>query len=318
MVDLNDVVLFVQVVHAGSFAEAARRLGLPPNRASRSVQALERALGLRLMQRSTRKLALTDAGQNFYRRCVDHVEALTQAAADVAEGSEVPRGKIRVAAMAEFLHWFSVGFLSEFLAEHPEVDLEFVLSDARTDLLGESIDVAFRAGKTIEPNLIARQIGWIHAVLVASPAYLEARGTPKSPSELSAHDCVTWPTGTVGYSVWRLDGLEGEIEISVKGRFHANSAQAQVDAALANLGVALVPTTMVAAHIESGQLLRVLPAYGLCVGVYLVYLSRRQLPRAVSAFTEFATKKMIDQRLAEPVSALGQLGKGARSSFSGS
>lgn len=309
MVDLNNVALFVQVVRAGSFAEAARRLGVPANSASRRVQELERDLGVRLMQRSTRRLTLTDAGQTFFTKCVDQIETLTQSALDLAEGSEAPRGKVRVAAAADFLNWFSVAFVGEFLATYPKVQLEFVLSDMRADLLGEGIDIAIRAGKEIEPHLVARQMGWIHWTLVASPAYIDARGVPDSPAALSTHDCITWPTGPSGYITWQLEGPDGEVEISVTGRFHANNAQAHLNAALAGLGIALVPTAMAIAQIESGRLQKVLPEFGLRVGVYVVYLSRRQLPRSVSTFIEFAMKKMLDEGMLSPLLAAGQDGE---------
>ncbi|MCX4163003.1 MULTISPECIES: LysR family transcriptional regulator [Paraburkholderia] len=306
MVDLNDIALFVQVVRAGSFAEAARRVGIPANTASRRVQELERDLGIRLLQRSTRRLTLTDAGQTFFTQCVDQIEALTQSALDLAEGSEVPRGKVRVAAVADFLNWFPVAFVAEFLATYPKVQLEFVLSDMRADLLGEGIDIAFRAGKEIEPHVVARQIGWGHYTLVASPAYIDARGIPDSPAALSKHDCITWPTGPSGFVTWQLEGPEGEVEISVTGRFHANNAQAHINAALAGLGIALVPTAMAIAQIDSGRLQRVLPEFDLRVGFYAVYLSRRQLPRAVSTFIDFVIKKMLDQGMIPPLPVAGQ------------
>ena len=190
MLDLNDVALFVQVVRAGSFAAAARRLGMPANTASRRIQQLEQQLGLRLMQRSTRKLTLTDAGATFYARCADQVEALAEAAQELGEGSQVPSGKVRVAAPADFFNVFRMELIAEFLAAHPKVRLEFVLSDARADLIEEGIDVAIRSGKVLEPTLVARRIGTGRATLVASPAYLAARGTPESVEALADHDCV--------------------------------------------------------------------------------------------------------------------------------
>src|SRR5213593_2642956 len=193
MLDLNDVALFVQVVRAGSFAAAARRLGMPANSASRRIQQLEQQLGLRLMKRSTRKLTLTDAGATFYARCADQVEALAEAAQELSEGSEVPSGRVRVAAPADFFNVFRMELIAEFLAAHPKVRLEFVLSDARADLIEEGIDIAIRSGEVREPTLVARRIGSGRVTLVASPAYLAARGMPGSVQELASHDCVTLP-----------------------------------------------------------------------------------------------------------------------------
>jgi LysR family transcriptional regulator AphB len=300
MLDLNDVALFVQVVRAGSFAETARRLGMPSNTVSRRVHELERHLGVRLMQRSTRRLTLTDAGNTFYEQCAGQVQALTHSAQEMVDGSQLPSGKIRLAAPADFFNWFPMGWIAEFLAAHPRVRMEFVLSDARADLIGEGIDIAFRGGKLLESNLIARQIGTSRTTLVASPAYLAARGTPTLPESLSEHDCITLPK-TSGRASWQLDGPDGALEIEVTGRLSANTAQALVEAALAGLGIALLPIIMTAPYIEAGQLKEVLPGYGIDgVGVYFVYLSRRQLPRAVSAFIDFTTARMLDRGLVDP------------------
>ncbi len=283
MLDLNDVALFVQVVRAGSFAAAARRLGIPANTASRRIQQLEQQVGLRLMQRSTRKLTLTDAGATFYARCADQVEALAEAAQELSEGTQEPTG-------------------SEFLADHPKVRLEFVLSDARADLIEEGIDVAIRSGKGLEPTLIARRIGTGRATLVASPAYLAAHGMPESVEALASHDCVTLPQPS-GHVVWRLDGPGGEIEVQVAGRFSANTAHALLKAALAGLGIALLPAPVTAPHVRAGELIEILPEHGVNGrDAYLVYLSRRQLPRAVSAFIEFMVAKMVGEGLVRPAS----------------
>jgi len=300
MLDLNDVALFVQVIRAGSFAAAARRLGMPANTASRRIQQLEQQLGLRLMQRSTRKLTLTDAGATFYARCADQVEALAEAAQELVEGSQVPSGKVRVAAPADFFNVFRMDLIAEFLAAHPKVRLEFVLSDARADLIEEGIDVAIRGGKVLEPTLVARRIGTGRATLVASPAYLAARGRPESVEALANHDCVTVPQPS-GRTVWRLDGPDGAVETQISGRFAASAAQALLKAVLAGLGIALLPTVMTTSHLRAGELIEVLPDHGVDGReTYLVYLSRRQLPRAVSAFIEFMVAKMVGEGLVQP------------------
>ena len=308
MVDLNDVALFVQVVRAGSFAEAARRAGMPSNTASRRIQQLEEQLGVRLLHRSTRRLTLTDAGEGLYARCADEVEALSAAAVELSEGSQMPSGKVRVAAAADFFNWFQMAWVTEFLETYPKVRLEFVLSDARADLVAEGIDVALRAGKVSEPSLVARRIGSNRAFMVASPSYLAARGSPRSVDDLTSHDCLAAPPAA-GRTVWRLDGPDGPVEVQVNGRFYANAALVLLKASLAGLGIVLLPEMMTAPHLRSGQLVEVLPDY--CVkglDIYLVYLSRRQLPRAVSAFIEFAKTKLVSAGLVataggpEPVS----------------
>ena len=298
MVDLNDVALFVQVVKAGSFAEAARRAGIPSNTASRRIQQLEEQLGLRLLHRSTRRLTLTDAGETLYARSAGQVEALSEVVLELGEGTQTPAGKVRVAAAADFFNWFEAQWVKDFLAAHPKVVLEFVLSDARADLIAEGIDVAIRAGEVTEPTLIARHIGRNRACMVASPTYLDERGTPQSLEELKEHDCIASRSAAPGRTVWHLDGPEGPVGAEIHGRFFANSALALLKASVAGTGIALLPDVMCAPYLQSGQLVPVLPDYGVDgFNVYLVYQSRRQMPRAVSVFIEFAMTKLVESGL---------------------
>jgi len=293
MWDLNDLALFVEVVQAGSFAAAGRRLGLPANTISRRLQEFERRVGLRLLQRSTRRMAPTSAGQALFAKCAQQVESLAQSARELTEGGHEPRGKVRVGAPADFFNWYSMDLVAEFLNLHPRVTLEFVLSDARADLLAEGIDVAFRTGKVLEGNLVARRIGSGSSSLVASPAYVEKRGLPVSLSELMTHECIGTRSGPAGRMLWHLDGPHGESQTEVTGRFNANSAQVQLDAALAGLGIAFLPALITTPHLETGRLLPVLPGHGRHgVGVYFVYLSRRDLPRAVKAFMDFTAAQI--------------------------
>ena len=298
MVDLNDIALFVNVVRAGSFAEAGRRLGMPPSTASRRIQGLEAALGARLMQRTTRRLVLTDAGRGFYAESADRIDALQQAASQAGNGGDEVAGRVRIAAPADFFTWFPAQELTRFVAAHPQVKLEFELDDARVDLLGEGIDVAMRSADR-DPSLIARRIGASHTVLVASPAYLARRGMPGAPVELASHDCISLPSRDGPRAKWQLLGPDGYgTAVEVDGPFKANTASAQLSGALAGLGIALLPVTLCTTHIGAGRLEVVLPGFGAgAFGVHFVYHSRRQLPRAVSAFLNFATASIHDLAL---------------------
>ena len=305
--DLNDIALFVQVVRANGFAEAGRRLDIPPSTASRRVQQLERALGTRLLHRSTRRLALTDSGKSLFVECAERVDALMQSAQQVIDSSTTPHGKVRVAVPADFFNWFPADRVARFIAAHAQVQLEFELSDERADMLGETIDVALRAGHTIEPALVARQLGWSRVGLVASPSYLAARGKPKVPAELVAHDCITQPARGGPPITWRLEGPRRGVEIPVTGRFQANTAHAQLSAAVAGLGIARLPMAISDPHVRAGSLKQVLPDHALeKIGIYVVYLSRRQIPRAVSVFVEFVASTLIEQRAIQPVTARAQ------------
>lgn len=296
MLDLNDIAMFVQVVRCGSFAEAARRLGLPANTLSRRVQQLENQLVTRLMQRSTRKLTLTSAGQAFYERCAGAVDGLAEAGQELATGSQEPSGLVRVAATADFFDFFPMEWVAEFLAAHPRVRLDFVLSDAHADLIAEQIDVAFRGGPMRDSGYVGRQLlGARSDGMVASPAYIAARGAPATLQDLREHDCVTSPHPS-GRTTWRLTGPGGmEEEVQVAGRFSGNTAQALRKATLAGLGIALLPPAMARLDVQAGRLLPVLPQYQRTGhGLSVLYPSRRQLPLAVSAFIALVMDKLSE------------------------
>jgi DNA-binding transcriptional LysR family regulator len=293
VLDLNEVRMFVQVVRARSFAEAARRLGVPPNTLSRRVRQLEAGLDTRLMQRSTRKLTLTAAGSAFFERCAPAVDGVLDAGKELAGVSQTAGGTVRIAAPADFLDFFKIEWVLEFLARYPKVRLDFVLNDARADLIGESIDVAFRGGSASDQDPIFRRLMPQSVMLVASPAYMRSRGNPKSLEELSRHDCLT-VSGQPGLVTWTLHGPNGREEVKVSGRFRANSARILIKGCLAGLGIALMPEVLVAAHIHSGRLVVVLPDYrreGVDLNVILP--TRQQIPTAVLAFVEFAAEKLM-------------------------
>ena len=292
MLDLNEVRMFVQVVRARSFAEAARRLGVPPNTLSRRVRQLEAGLDTRLMQRSTRKLTLTAAGSAFFERCAPAVDGVLDAGKELAGVSQTAGGTVRVAAPADFLDFFKIEWVTQFLALHPKVRLDFVLSDARADLIGEAIDVAFRGGFVSDQQPVYRRLMPQTVVLVASPAYIRSRGNPKTLEELTRHDCLT-VSGRPGPATWTLHGPGGREEVIVSGRFRANSARNLIKGCLAGLGIALMPEVLVATHLHAGRLGVVLPDYRREGGDLNVILpTSQQIPTAVSAFVEFAAGKL--------------------------
>lgn len=294
MLDLNDIAMFVQVVRHGSFAGAARQLGLPPNTLSRRIQQLEAQLGTRLMQRSTRKLTLTSAGQAFHERCAGAVDGLVEAGQALITGSQQPSGLVRVAATADFFDFFPMEWVADFLAAHPLVRVDFVLSDARADLIAEQIDIAFRGGALPDSGYVGRKLlGARTDGMVASPAYIAARGAPATLQDLADHDCVTSPHPS-GRTLWRLAGPGGaKEEVQVTGRFSGNTAQALRKAALAGLGIALLPPTMARLDLEAGRLVPVLPQYQRTgQGLSVLYPSRKHLPLAVSAFIGMVMEKL--------------------------
>lgn len=292
MLDLNQMVLFVQVVQAGSFAEAARRLGMPPTTLSRQVAQLEESLQARLLQRTTRKLTLTDAGRTLFDQSATLIATLQDAASALAGNDQTPKGHVRVAAPSGFFDYFQMDWVAAFLAEYPGVQLEFALSDSMADFIGEGIDVAFRgSGELPDSSLVARKLVSSYLALAASPAYLAARGTPQTVNELATHDCIC-PTHAGGHGTWRLNG-PGPVEVVVKGRLGANTGQAQRQAAEAGLGICLLPITALQDSLRSGRLVEVLPGVASApAGLFVVYPSRRHVPRAVTAFVEMAAQRL--------------------------
>lgn len=285
MVDFNDIALFVQVVRCGSFSEVGRRLGMPPNTVSRRIQGLEEQLGARLLQRTTRKLTLTDAGREFHDRCATSVDGLRQASQDLNASSKVPSGLVRVAAPADFLDFYTPQMVSVFLDQYPTVRFEFLLSDAMADLIADRIDVAFRGGASGGTGYIAYQMPIASMGLFASPAYLGRYGSPNNLKDLLDHRCLTMPSPS-GRAVWRLQGEDDtEEQVEVAGAFAATTTRALHLAAVAGLGIALLPRAIANAEVAAGKLVSVLPRYRrrdemMCV----VYPSHRQVTPAVSAF----------------------------------
>ncbi|MFM0742198.1 LysR family transcriptional regulator [Paraburkholderia xenovorans] len=290
MLDLNEIATFVEVVRVGSFAEAGRRLGIPPATIGRHITQLETRLGVRLLHRSTRKLGMTNAGRNFFERCETAVTNLTLAGQDAMVDTRTPSGLVKVAAPAGFFDAFPVDWIKDFLNAHPQVRLQFVLSDEAADLISEGIDVAFRAGQSLDPDSVSRKILRQRFILVASPSYIQERGAPIDTDDLLHHDCIPLTTRSSVPPVWRLDGCS---DIRISGRFSANTARAVLRAALAGLGITMLPEVVVAPDLQARRLLRVLPTLSREAGdVYVVLPSRRHIPSAVSAFVSYASGEL--------------------------
>ncbi|ACA95601.1 TPA: LysR family transcriptional regulator [Burkholderia cenocepacia] len=307
MLDLNDLALFVQVVRAGSFSEAARRLRMPANTLSRRIDQFEGHIGTRLLHRSTRKLAPSTEGLALFERYAPALDRIFEIERQHADGQE-PAGTVRVAAMAGLFEVIKLEWLAEFYARHPRISIDFLLDDTPSDLIAERIDLALRIGIETGGSFRVRRIAPGTMILAASPAYLERRGTPRTPRELADHDCLT-VSSRQGRSMWRLQGPRGTQEISIDSRFSVNDMRVVMQACLAGLGIALVPQVLAAAAIDEGKLARVLPAYqrsGAGLGLQLVYTSRPPLPPAVTAVAEFLLEK-LDQGMSRcPEPAAGR------------
>lgn len=295
MFNLNDVAIFAQIVDAGSFAEAARRTGAPTNTLSRRVKQLEESMGVRLLHRSTRKLTLTDAGEALYEQSASQVMSLIEVSRQFAHGSQEPTGRVRIAAPADFFEIFQMDFVADFLARYPKVKLDFVLSDQRADLIAEGIDLAFRSGTLPDSNLVARKVSTGRHILAASSQYLDAYGTPENIDALGEHACIR-KSHSSAQTHWHLVGPQGPVQVGVSGQFCANTAQSQLKATVAGLGICLLPEPILRTSLKSGRLVQVLPAYAhQNNGLFIVYPSRKQIPLAVSTFVEQAVAHLLEQ-----------------------
>lgn len=284
--DLNRITVFVRVVEAGSFTGAAAVLGLRKSSASRSVAALEADLGIRLLQRTTRKLSLTDAGRAFYDRARDALAGLDEARNAVSSLGAAPRGLVRITAPVDLAADLAA-VTTVFLRAHPDVRVETLLTARYVDLVKEGFDLAIRAGSLADSSLLARKLGESEFGLFASPAYLDAAGRPRRLADLARHECVLYRAGSAT-ARWRLSGPRGDEEVSVRGRVDTDELAFVRAMVLAGFGIALVPvSTMIRPLVASGVLERVLPRYALRGAVvHIVWPSRRFEPAAVALFRE--------------------------------
>lgn len=282
--DLNEIVVFAKVVEAGSFIGASRELDMPKSTVSRRVSELEERLGARLLQRTTRKLSLTDVGQAFYQHAARVVAEAEEAALVVGRMQEVPRGLLRITAPLNFGHLGPI--VASFLARYPDVQAELVCADRVVDLVQEGFDVAVRAGKLADSTLIARSLGVLRNYLVASPAFLGRSGAPKHPQDLERFECLVFGAG-VDRATWRLQRRGKTLAVTVRARLAVNDFDFLEAAARSGLGIAMLPVFRCAQHLRAGKLERVLPDWGSPdAPLHAVYPTARHLSPKVKAFLD--------------------------------
>jgi DNA-binding transcriptional LysR family regulator len=294
VLDLNDLAMFVQVVRAGSFSEAARRLRMPANTLSRRIDQLEGQLGGRLLHRSTRKLATSAEGQALFERYAPALDQILEIEQRLHADARMPSGSVRVAAMAGLFEFFRIEWLAEFHARYPNISVDFLLDDSATDLISERIDLAVRMGIETGSGFKVRRLAPGAMILAASPAYLERHPPPHTLRDLARHHCLTI-SHRQGRHSWRLQGPRGSQEVPVQSRFSVNDMRVLAQACGAGLGIALLPQLMVEPGIAAGKLVRVLPTYRRAstgLGLQLVFTSRPPVPPAVAVFAEFLADKL--------------------------
>jgi len=281
--DLNEIAIFVKVVDAGSFTGAAKSLGLPKSTVSRKITQLEERLGVRLLQRTTRTLSLTDTGSAYYNQCSRIIGDVEEANIAVTEMQSKPQGLLRITAPMLFGAEVLSDLIADFLQKNPEIQIDFVLTDQPLDLIQEGIDVAFRVGQLADSSLIARSLGSIKVITCASPAYIEKNGAPSHPNEVNDHTSVGWnPVNS-----WEYDTPE-KISIDLKPKVKVNDVLSMRKMALNGLGIARLPAFLCADDIKSGRLVPVMCDWSYkSTPIQALYPSNRHLSVKVRTFVDY-------------------------------
>ncbi len=282
---LNDMALFVEVVKAKGFRHAAEAVGIPNSTISRRISLLEKAIGLRLLHRTTRKIELTEAGQIYFERCKRIVDEAKLAHEQLGELLAQPSGVLRASLPVDFANIYLAPLIAEFARRYPGISFDFDLTPRLVDLVSEPFDVAIRMGNPANSNLYARHLANLACYLYASPRYLEQFGDPSHPSDLAQHECLGFRSAKA--SSWALRKADELVEVSVGGRFQLNSVGLIRRLATLDQGIALMPAEIVAEDVTQGRLRRVLSDWeGPATPVYAM-TETRLLPAKTQRFIEF-------------------------------
>ncbi|WP_296650379.1 LysR family transcriptional regulator [Paraburkholderia sp.] len=292
---LPDLATFAQVVESGNFSSAAHPLGTTPSTISRQVQRLERALGTRLFERSTRRIRLTESGMQVYRHCREMIDAASGAVDAASQLTAQPRGRVSISAPISLAKSLIHPKIPGFLRAYQEVDVQVVFDDREIDPIRDHVDLVVRPTPTPPQGLVARQLGTVRWLPCASPGYLRARGTPAVPNELAQHDCLCLGD-TPDDNRWTFRQGNHTQTIEVRGRYIANDVSARREAALEDWGVASLPEFAVADDLRAGRLVQVLPAWlfeprAYSGPVWLLYPPNRLMPPKVRALIDWLVEQ---------------------------
>jgi DNA-binding transcriptional LysR family regulator len=285
---LQAMEMFVRVAETGSFSKAALEFATTQPTVTKQVAATEARLKVRLLHRNTRGVSLTEAGALYYEKCKDLVRAAAEADAVVRGPQSQPQGLLRIGSSVAFGRRVIVPLALDFMREHPQMQVDLSFEDRYTDLVAQGIDVAIRLGRLADSALGARFLGMNPWLLVASPKYLRANGTPRRPADLAAHAALVY-TSVQGTDLWRVVSPQGEASsVSVNARLRSNNLSAVLAGARASLGVAALPWYVAADSLASGAVVEVLKGHGLPEQeIHAVYPSPRLVPQKVQAFIAF-------------------------------
>jgi len=287
---------FAAVVDGGSFVQAADALAMSKPAVSRHVAELEQRLGVRLLQRTTRKLSLTEEGRLFYGRCKTVLADVEVAEEEITAKSVAVKGLVRVNVPVSFGLWELAPLWPDFMTKFPEVELDITFADRMVDLVEEGYDLAVRIARLPNSSLVSRKLASTRLVLCASPGYLKKHGKPKHPSELANHTVLSYSLLATGDN-WNFNGPEGAVSVTVKPIMRTNSGDTCIAAARKHKGVVLQPSFMVNSDLQSGALVELMPSYrSIEFGIFAVYPTRQYVSPKVRALIDFLVKALKDVR----------------------
>jgi DNA-binding transcriptional LysR family regulator len=290
---LTAMQVFVEVASSGSFSATADKLDMSRAMVTRYVGELEQWLGARLLQRTTRSVTLTDAGESCLRRSQQMLALMQDVQDETASRSDELRGQLRITCSMSLAYAQMAAAVVDFLKLHPQLKLDLNASEGALNLVEARVDLAIRISAEPDPMLIGRVLAPCASVLVASPAYLAEQGVPQTPAELASHRCLSY--ANFGKSVWQLSRGDEHAQVSVTSHFSANEATALLRAALAGGGIALQPTYLANPHLQDGSLQAVLPEWKVPnLSIYALYPSRKHLSPAVRALLDFLVLRFAD------------------------
>ncbi|MFZ6743919.1 LysR family transcriptional regulator [Undibacterium sp. JH2W] len=307
METLASIESFVRSAEAGSFSQAARNLGLTPAAVSKNVAKLESRLGIRLFQRSTRSLMLTEAGEVFLAQVSGGLDSIQAALANVENVAGKPAGALKISLALAFGRDYVLPAVNDFISTYPDVIPDLHFDNRSVDLIAEGFDVAIGGGIELVPGVIAREIGRAHVIPVASPAYIAAHKMPRSPADLADLDGIIRRSPQSGrLRSWTLRNAAGEeAHMELKTRIIMDDPEAMCHAALLDLGVAMVPRLHALPYLESGALLRLLPSWHADIGaISLYYASSKLMPAKTRLFVDFILMRFRELDIASKFSAL--------------
>lgn len=305
MQDLNEMAIFAIVVSSGSFTRAAEKLKLPKSTVSRKVSQLEKRVGVRLINRTTRNLKPTETGKLYFSQCQKMLEQAEEADRVVNNMQSEPSGLLRISTPLSFGTPFFIGVIKQFLEKYPKVNVEIISDNKQIDMLEHEVDIAFRVGPLSDSSLIARNIGTARLSLCASPDYIKKHGLPKSINDLDSHTCITHPI-----SPWVFQSSNGKVDFQPQSRMIANDMEMIRKMVREGFGIGAVPQILISEDLRNNSLVKILPDMPFQERTfYLVYPSRREPPSKVVAFTDFifsncqpvAPWELLNQSLSSPI-----------------